>query len=132
MRWQRLSKNESLTILLLLRKPHFFHAEELRLAAQRAWGSFFEGGDHSMQFVEQKGQVTLLKAGPRLLNFFHCPKPYIDNPAENVDWLRHVSQRQAWIEPTACVGVDDMNYDTDVELGYRVIAKLVAEMVDEN
>src|SRR5690242_14867852 len=132
MRWQRFSKNEPLSIVLLLRKPHFFHAEELRSAAQRAWGVSFVGGEGSMHCVVQNGTVTLMKAGPHLLNIFHYAKPYIDNPTANVDWLPQLSQRQAWIEHAACVGVDYMNHDTDVELGYCVIAKLVAEMVYEN
>jgi hypothetical protein len=132
MRWQRLSKKEPLTMVLLLRIPHFFNAQELRLAAQRAWGISFEGGEGSMHCVVQKGPVTLMKAGPHLLNFFHYAKPYIDNPTENVEWLPQLRQRKAWIEHLACVGVDYMNHDTDVQIGYCVLSKLVAEMLDEN
>ncbi|HTC32149.1 MAG TPA: hypothetical protein VK724_02200 [Bryobacteraceae bacterium] len=74
----------------------------------------------------------MMKAGPHLLNFFHYPQPYIDNPKENVDWLPQASQREAWIEHTACLGVDYLNRDTDVELIYCVLSKLVAELLDEN
>jgi len=132
MRWQRLSKKEPLTIVLLLRKPHFFHAEELRLAAERAWSTSFDGGEGSMHCVVQNGPITLMKAGPHLLSFFHYPKAYVDDPKENTDWLRQLSQRRAWIEHTACVGVDYMNHDTDVELGYCVLSKLVGEMLNDN
>ena len=69
MRWQRTSKNEPLSIVLLLRKPHLFNAQELRLAAQRAWLTSFAGGEGSMHCVAQSGEVTLLKAGPHVLNF---------------------------------------------------------------
>jgi hypothetical protein len=132
MRWQRPSKDETISIVLLLRKPHFFTAGELERAAERAWRTpFTGGGENSRHFVMQTG-VTMMKAGPHLLNFFHYPQPYIDNPKENVDWLPQASQREAWIEHTACLGVDYLNRDTDVELIYCVLSKLVAELLDEN
>jgi hypothetical protein len=120
-------------MVLLQRKPHLFSAEELRLAAERAWHTSFSGVEEgSMHCVKQTGLVTLMKAGPHLLNFFHYPAPYIENPKENVDWLPHPSQRQAWINHSACVGFDYLNYDVNVELGYCVLSKLVAEMLDGN
>lgn len=67
-----------------------------------------------------------------MLSFFQYPEPYIDNPKENVDWLPHPSQRQAWINHSACVGVDYLNHGVSVELGYVVLSKLVAEMLDGN
>jgi hypothetical protein len=132
LRWQRTSKDEPLTMVLLLRKPHLFSAEELRLAAARAWHTSFAAGENSMHCVAQSGEATLLKAGPHLLNFFYYPKPYIDNPKGQIDWLPQMSQRRAWVEHTACVGVDYLNHDVDVQLGYCVLSKLVAEMLDRN
>jgi hypothetical protein len=133
MRWQRTRRDEQLSIVLLLRKPHFFTAEQLRIAAERAWGiSFREGGESSMHCVVQSGGVTMMKAGPHLLNLFHHPKPYIDNPGGMVDWLPQASQRHAWVDHSAFVGVDYLNYDVDVDLAYAVLSGLVAEMLDEN
>jgi hypothetical protein len=120
-------------MVLLLRKPHLFGAEELRLAAERAWHRSFAGEEKgSMHCVVQSGTVTLMKAGPHLLNFFYYPESYIENPRANVDWLPHPSQRQAWANHSACVGVDYLNHGVSVELGYCVLAKLVAEIIDEN
>ena len=85
-----------------------------------------------MHCVVQSGGVTLLKAGPYLLNFYQSQQPYLDNPKQTIDWLPQVSQRQAWSEHLAFVAVDYMNYDSDVDLGYCVLAKLVAEMLDQN
>jgi hypothetical protein len=85
-----------------------------------------------MHCVVQSETVTLMKAGAHALNFFYYPEPYIENPKENVDWLPHPSQRQAWVNHSACVGVDYLNYDVSVELGYCVLSKLVAEMLDGN
>jgi len=85
-----------------------------------------------MHCVVQTGNTVLLKAGPHLLNFFYYPAPYIENPEKNFDWLPHQSQRQAWINHSACVGVDYLDDDVSVELGYCVLAKLVAELLDGN
>jgi hypothetical protein len=74
-----------------------------------------------------------MKAGPHLLNFINYHKPYVDNPNEHIEWLQHASQRHAWAEHLAWVGVDYMNNnDVDVELAYCVLSKLVAEIVDQN
>lgn len=132
LRWQRVGKDEPLSMVLLLRQPHFFGKEELRLAAERAWHTSFAGGKDSMHAMAQSGNATLLKAGPHLLNFFYYPQPYIDNPRATITWLPHVSQQTAWANHSACIGIDYLNPDTDVEMGYCVLAKLVAELIDEN
>ena len=129
---QQPSDQEPLSMVLLLRTPHFFRDTELRTAAEKAWGVSFSGGEGSMHCVVQKGTTTLMKAGPHLLSFFHYPKPYVENPKENTDWLPKANQRRAWTEHAACVGVDYVNRDTDAELAYCVLAKLIAEMLDEN
>ena len=49
-----------------------------------------------MHCVVQSGKVTLMKAGPHLLNFFYFPSPYIEKPKENVSRRPHQSQRQGW------------------------------------
>jgi hypothetical protein len=132
-RWQRVGKKEPLSVVMLLRAPHVFRTEELQSAAERAWRVSFAGRrSESMHCVAQSGPTTLLKAGPHLLSFFHYAKPYIENHEENTSWLPLESQRRAWAEHAACVGVDYMNAKTDVELAYCVLAKLVAELVDEN
>lgn len=119
-------------MVLLLRRPHFFRDAELRTAAEKAWGVSFSGGKGSMHCVVQVGTTTLMKAGPHALSFFHNSKPYRDNPKENLSWLPQASQRKAWAEHAAIVGVDYLNRATDAELAYCVLAKLVAEMLDEN
>jgi hypothetical protein len=133
-RWRRAGTDEPLSIVLLLRRPHFFRVGELQTAAEKAWGISVPSGDGSMHSVVQKGTTTLMKFGPHLLSLFHYPKPYVDNPQENISWLPQESQREAWAEHAACVGVDYVkgDGDTDSELAYCVLAKLVAEMLDEN
>jgi hypothetical protein len=133
MRWQRTSKREPLSIVLLLRKPHLFTAAEIQLAAERAWHrSFASGQPESMHSVKQAGTVTLMKAGPHLINFFYHPGPYVENHIENIDWLPQPSQRQAWIHHSGYLGVDYLNDGVSVELGYCVLSQLTAEMLDGN
>jgi len=133
MRWQRTKKGDPLSMVLLLRAPHLFSADELRRAAERAWHTSFAGGQkESMHRVVQKGIVTFMKAGPHVLNFLYYPSPYVENPKANVDWLPQAAQREAWSQHSACVGVDYLNDGVSVQLGYCVLAQLVSEMLDGN
>jgi hypothetical protein len=133
LRWQRTSREEPLSMVLLLRKPHLFSAEELRRTAERAWHVSFAGKEESsMHCVAQSGTTTMMKAGPHLLNFFYYPAPFVENYKENTAWLRQSSQLEAWIKHSACLGVDYFNHDVSVQLGYCVLAQLVAEMLDGN
>jgi hypothetical protein len=132
MHWQHVGKKEPLSVVMLFRRPYLFQREELQRAAERAWRISFDGIVSSTHCVAQSGQVTLLKAGPHLLNFFYYPAPYVEKPERNVGWLGRSSQQHAWAEHLACIGVDYMNPETDIELGYCVLAKLVAELLDEN
>lgn len=74
----------------------------------------------------------MMKVGLHLLNFFYYPKPYVDDPQSNVAWLPHPAQREAWLQHSACVGVDYLNDGETVERAYAVLAQLIAEILDEN
>lgn len=78
------------------------------------------------------GESDPYEAGPHLLNFFYFPSPYIEKPKEDVDRRPLQSRRHAWPKHWACAGVDYLNYDVSVALGYCVLSKLVAEMLDGN
>jgi hypothetical protein len=120
------------SIVLLLRKAHYFHAEELRIAAERAWGTSFVGGPDSRHFVMQSGHVTLMKAGPHLLSFLNVSKSYLDDPAEDSKQLSDLSAQNAWAEHRAWTAVDYVKGGKDPELEYSVLAKVVAELIDSN
>ena len=74
----------------------------------------------------------MMKAGPHLLNFFYYPRPYVENPEASVDWLTQAAQREAWLQHSACFGVDYLNDGVSVRLGYCVLSQLVSEMLDGN
>ncbi len=133
LQWQRTSKGEPLSMVMLLRKPHSFHAAELRNAAERAWHTSFSHEDKESKYcVVQEGSVTLMKAGPYLLSFFYYAAPYVEDPKSNIEWLPHATQREAWVQHAACYSVDFMNDGVSVQLGYCVLAQLVSEMLDGN
>jgi len=133
MRWRRITRDDLLSMVLLLRKPHFFSAEELQLAAERPWRVSFDGKERSSKHcVVQRGTVTMMKAGPHGINFLDSAAPYLGNPKENVHWLPDARQRQAWVEHSAYVAVDYLNRGVSFALGYAVLSKLVAEMLDGN
>lgn len=133
MRWQRTTGDEPLSMVLLLRKPYSFSAEELRLAAERAWRTSFAGKEESSKhFVGHRGFITFVKAGPHALTLFHRNKPYFGEAKPNVDWLLHPDQQEAWSNHSAWVAVNYLNSNVKVELGYAVLSKLVAEMLDGN
>jgi hypothetical protein len=122
------------SIVILQRKPHFYDAKELQTAAEKAWGVSFDGGENSKHFVVQEKTVILMKAGPHMISFFQQSRPYGDqgDPKNDVDWLPQESQRRAWAEHAGFTAVDYINKDADAELGYAVISKLAAEMLDDN
>lgn len=121
-------------MVLLLRRPHFFTAAELRAAAERAWRISFSGEQpNSMYFVVQSKSVTMLKAGVHGLVFFHHTEPYFGwSEKQTIDWLPIETQRAAWKQHNAWVAVDYLNKKTSMELAYCVLARLVAELLDEN
>src|ERR1700685_58003 len=93
--WQRTGRNDPVSMVLLLRKPHFFTAAELRAAAERAWHTSFAGESSSSRHcVVQKNAATIMKAGRHGLVFFHRGEPYFRLSAKQiVDWLPGEDQR---------------------------------------
>lgn len=119
--------------MLLLRNPRSFSAQELRLAAEKAWGVPFGGDAGSKNFVIQAGFRLLIKVGPHLLVLFGVSKPYFGgDPRENLEWLPQESQRRAWAEHVAWTAIDYMRGEPETELAYGVLSKIAAAILDEN
>jgi hypothetical protein len=124
-RWQRTTRAEPLSMVLLLRKPHPFSAEELQLAAERAWRMSFAGKeDNSKHCVVRARTHSAFSITPN--------RTLAMTPKKMRNWLSHPSQRQAWINHSAWAGLNDLNHTVRVELGYAALSKLVAEMLEGN
>jgi hypothetical protein len=132
MRWRRVGQDKPISMVLLLRKPHRFSEEELRTAAEKAWGVSFAGINGSTRTVTQSEDSTSLQAGSHLLSFRNSSRPYVDKPEDDVNWLPRASQQRAWAEHRACIWVDYVTPGTDVELAHCVLSGLVARLIDEN
>ena len=122
------------SIVLLLRQPHYFLKDELRRAAEAAWGGIsFAGGGGSKYFVVQTGVMTILKAARHTLSFLNASRPYLDDdPAKIAKRLPKLSQQKAWAEHRAWTAVDYLKGGNDVELEFCILARLVAEMLSAN
>jgi hypothetical protein len=120
------------SMVLLLRESRFPTLDQLRLAAEKAFGTSFAGGKESKHCVLQAVLFTLMQAGPHMLSFLNYTTPYGDDPQKFGASMRKASQRQAWAEHTAWTAVDYVKGGADPELEYGVLAKLCAEMLDDN
>lgn len=135
MRWGKSPDKDSdvpVSMVLLLREPRFITPDQLRLAAERAFGVSFAGGKESEHFVLQEALFTLMKAGPHMLSFLNYTKPYDVGSQKFARSMPKASQRQAWAEHTAWTAVDYVSGGVDPELEYGVLARLCAEMLDDN
>ena len=128
-------KSEELPVsmVLLLRQPHFFTDSELRTAGERAWQTAFTEAEDSKYFVVQRQTVTLLKAGPSLLSLLYGSRPYLDLDDKALrTFLPDSARQKAWKMHDAWCAVDHVNANGDLPRAYSELAKLVAEMADQN
>jgi hypothetical protein len=119
-------------MVLLLRQPHTFSKEELTLAAEKAWERPFDNGDDSKFFVTQSGPIAFMKVGKFMLHFPVQRRPYLEDPEKIAQGFAREELRNAWRQHRAWVSIDCMNRSEDVEMEYCVIAKVTAELLDEN
>jgi hypothetical protein len=94
------------SMVLLLREPRFLTLDQLRSAAERAFGTSFAEAKQSRHFVVQAAFLTIIKAGPHSLSFLNYTKPYGDDSPEFWKAMPTASQRQAWAEHSAWTAVD--------------------------
>jgi len=132
MRWLRVSRDKSVSVILLLREAHVFTEEEIRGAAERAWGLSFWSTCGSNRRITVSENTVFLQAGPHLLSFRNQPHPYEEKPEDHVDWLPSLSQQKAWAEHRACCWINYLTATTDLELAHCVIAKVAAQLLDGN
>jgi hypothetical protein len=121
-------------MVLLLRESRFPTLDQLRSAAEKAFGTSFAGGEDSQHCVIQAVIFTLMKAGPHTLSFLNYTKPYGEGEfsQEFGRSMPKASQRKAWAEHTLWIAVDYVKGSSDLELEYAVLAKLCTEMLDDN
>jgi hypothetical protein len=123
----------AISMVLLLRRPHRFTEAELRAAAEKAWGISFGNESDQAYFVSTAGDRGLIYAGSHLLTILSSDKPYFQiSPTERAKTLPHQGQRKAWSEHHAWTSVDYSKSRGEIDKEYGIVAKLTAEMLDEN
>jgi hypothetical protein len=120
------------SIVMLLRKPHFFSETELEQAGERGWGKRFDGKEDPMYFVSQTGTITFLKAGKYAVHLIHASRPYLDSTPEVMKQLPQPEQRQAWQEHTAWAAFNLLNDDVPKGDAYATLAQFVLQLGDAN
>jgi hypothetical protein len=121
------------SIVLLLRESRVTSLERLRLACTNAFREPFSSESSGRYFVVQKVIFTIINAGPHALSFMHYSKPYgEDRSREFLNSMRLPSQRKGWAEHTAWEAIDYVKSRGNLDLEYAVLAKLCAELVNEN
>lgn len=122
----------SVSMVMLLRRPHHPSKEELQSAAERAWGFPFDGEAKPNCFVSQDGPKGLIFADESLISVLSASQPYLGlDPKEYAFKLPHIAQQSAWADHSAWMSLDCFGQDNDV-LAYRSLAKLAAEMLTAN
>jgi hypothetical protein len=130
--WSRLRRRAPVSMVLLLRKPIFFTNERLSAAVEHAWGSVPTRGD-SDHFVTQSEDKSVVYVKPHMISLLNSNKPYFNvNPDEHAKTLPQASQQKAWRDHRAWISLDYIRSGRDIELEYSTLARLAAEMVDEN
>lgn len=124
--------NLPVSMVLLLREPKFPTLEDLRFAAERAFGTSFHSGEESQYFVKEIVLFNITQAGPHTISFLRFSKPYGDDSGKFGNSLPSANQRQAWTEHKAWFSLDYVKGGKDLELEYAVLADLCAELLDQN
>lgn len=117
------------SIVMLFRSPFLLSKEVLNAAASKAYGVPFDGS-HEMYFTVQNLPVTMMKAGPALINVMQEAQPYLGEPAEVAQGFRDQRLRAGWTEHQTWAAFDLMNEDLPKKRAYQVLAPLVVELLD--
>jgi hypothetical protein len=120
------------SMVFLLREERFPKLEQLRQAAERAYGVSFSLDKNSRHCVYTQVFFTLMKVGPHTLSFMFYTKPYgSDSDILGKSW-RLQDQRRAWEEHSVFMAIDYAKGGIDLESRYVLLAKLSKELYDAN
>jgi hypothetical protein len=119
------------SIVLLLKEERFPKLEQLRQAAERAYGGSFSLDKNSPHCVYTQVFFTLMKIGPHKLSFMFGATPYGKDLGLGESWGR-ADQRKAWAEHTVFMAIDYVKGDIDFESRYSLLGRLCRELYDDN
>lgn len=112
------------SMVLLLKEAHFPNLEQLRQAAELAYGVKFSLQKTDRCSVYTQVLFTIMKIGPHAVSFMFYTKSYnADSQALGKAWKLPV-QREAWAQHTAFLAVDYAKGNVDFEVRYALLARL--------
>jgi hypothetical protein len=130
---------EMRSIVIMQRKAHRFSEEELRGAGERGWGKRFDGKEDPKYFVSAGfASLTLVKAGPHIIQVTTIPGRYVDDDEYALAQLPQPEQKKAWTEHYACTFLEYFNDHSSKskrvpdEDAYASMAKLALQLGDPN
>jgi hypothetical protein len=117
------------SIVMLFRSPFAMSKEGLEAAAGNAYKVPYNGS-HEMYFVSWDVLLKVVKAGASLMSVLESSQPYLGDPDEVAEGFKDKRLKVAWREHRTWVAFDLMNRDVPKKQAYRVLALLVAELLD--
>lgn len=117
------------SIVMLLRSPFAVSKPVLEAAACRAYGVPYDGS-REMYFVVKEPVLTVVKAGGSVIKVLEAAGPYLDDPDDVAQGFADKRLQSAWTEHQAWAAFDLMNRGVPKKQAYRVLAALVAELLD--
>jgi hypothetical protein len=100
---------EMRSIVIMQRRAHRFSEEELKAAGERGWGKKFDGKEDPMYFVSSTLALTVVKAGPHIIQVTSVLRRYADDDEYALSQLAQPEQKKAWTEHHACALLDLLN-----------------------
>jgi uncharacterized protein YegJ (DUF2314 family) len=139
--WRIRKRRESrlISLVALLREPVTFDPVVLAKTASRVWNADLGDGTAEGEdgFVVGVGAMNTIMHGNRMFLINCIPKPYADDPdaasqlITDLRLRRLFSEHKAWFSCDA-MGVDGSTTAEEIADWYRRLAKLFAELLDEN
>jgi hypothetical protein len=117
------------SIVMLLRSPFAMSEEVLSSAASKAYTVPYDGSQE-MYFVFKSPLLTTVKSGSSAISVLEVAKPYLGEPDEVAQGFKDPRLSAAWREHRTWAGFDLLNRDVPKKEAYRVLAALVAELLD--
>jgi uncharacterized protein YegJ (DUF2314 family) len=137
-----------MSLVLLFREPVYLEPQTLARVASRAWDADIqiateEDGDEPLGTEQARSMLVgqsphfFCSHWPGLFLIHNVDAPYFDDPDAVAESVREIRVRQAIEQHQAWIAVDVVEwFGSDDQSGrrqaYRLIAKLLAELADEN
>jgi hypothetical protein len=103
--------------------------EVLSRAASKAYRVPYDGS-REMYFVFKSPLLTTVKSGASAIKVLEVAKPYLGEPDEVAQGFEDSRLSAAWREHRTWAAFDLMNRNAPKKEAYRVLAALVAELLD--